>query len=66
MSTELAGERPIYACAERQRDGRLRILSEHEDARDALQAAKLHAWGGHPAQVFAITKIVGMELADAA
>lgn len=63
---DLLGDRPFFAIAERQRDGKLRILSEHPDARDALTAAKLHAWGGRVPLVLAVTRVCGREVEDAA
>lgn len=45
------GQRPLYLVCDKRRDGRVRIVSEHTEPRDALEAARLLRWAGTPGEI---------------
>ena len=42
---------PIYLVVDRHADGKMRVVHECADPKDALEAAKLLRWAGTPAQI---------------
>lgn len=50
---------PLYAVTDRRHDGKIRIVAEFTDAKNALAHAKLLRWAGSPAEVMLISAIAG-------
>lgn len=41
----------LYLVIDRRRDGRVRVIGEYREPRDALEHARMLRWAGSPAEI---------------